>query len=163
MNNRVKLFWMIAAVSLAGLLGAVGLSGEPVYDYQNAERLQASEEGRIDEERAFWAALGNLDLYLRAGVERDVGVGARLLSVYCVNEERALQDTRRLYREKEDLLRGYCSVASDLYGYAFELGGVRPCVVFEGGLETAEGLSAEFEARMEFRDNKWLIAHLRID
>ncbi|MEM9161299.1 MAG: hypothetical protein AAGB46_19815 [Verrucomicrobiota bacterium] len=128
-----------------------GASGKPL-------AFKAESEGAM-----FATALNSLEFYMRAGVEKDVGRGAQLLSSYYVNVDRAMQDTRRLYRDKGDLFSSYVSIASDVYGYEFNNDRFGPSVDIEGGIETEDGLMAEYSASLVFRDNKWLIWSLDID
>ena len=164
----------IVRLLLVGASGVALASAAPiaVADPSRASSLSATSE-RVEEtehaakvereERAFRAALFNLDSFMKAGSERNVGLGAELMSSYQVNSHRAIADTRQLYREQEELLAGYRSISSDIYGYEFDSNRFALSVEFEGRIETTKGMSSEFSARMVFRENKWLIDKLLID
>ncbi|EDY84943.1 hypothetical protein VDG1235_4577 [Verrucomicrobiia bacterium DG1235] len=112
---------------------------------------------------AIGSAIDTLDHFMQAGVDRNPSRGAILMESFEVDERRTEYETRRLYRRERDLLAGYVSISSDIYGYEIEKSLFGTSVEVEGGIETEEGLTAEFRARVVYRGNRWLIAHLEIE
>lgn len=108
-------------------------------------------------------AINTLDHFMQAGVDNDARRGAGLLEIFDVNARRAEYDTRLLYRRQENLLSAYVSIASDLYGYEIQKGRGATSVELEGGIETSAGVTAEFKARVVYRNNRWRIADIEID
>lgn len=117
-----------------------------------------------DSERmALATALSNLEHYMFAGSDRDIERGAELLISYVSDEEQAIADTKVFYREQAKLLREYVSLSSDLYGYEFKRTPFGDGLYLEGRVETLNGLTAEYSARMVFKLERWWIGSLQID
>ncbi|MBK1878255.1 hypothetical protein [Pelagicoccus mobilis] len=108
-------------------------------------------------------AINTLDHFMQAGANGDASRGAMLLEAFKINERRAEYDTQRLYKKQKELLSSYVSVASDLYGYEVQKGFRGASVELEGGIETRKGVTAEFKARVVYRNKEWLIVNLEID
>lgn len=115
------------------------------------------------ESEAVSEAINALDHFMQAGAENDARRGAGLLEAFDVNERRAEYDTRLLYRRQHELLSGYVSISSDLYGYEIQRGFLGTSVKLEGGIETLSGVTAEFKARVVYKKKRWRIADLEID
>lgn len=115
------------------------------------------------EQQALGAAINTLDHYLQAGASDDARRGAVLLQAFDTNARRAEYDTQRLYRKQRNLFASYVSVSSELYGYEVQKVFGRTRVELEGGIETREGVTAEFKARVVYRNKQWRIATLEID
>jgi len=108
-------------------------------------------------------AINTLDHYLQAGMNDDAKRGASLLEAFKSNARRAEYDTQRLYRKQKDLLASYVSLSQDIYGYEVQKGFHGTSVEVEGGIATREGVTAEFKAKVVYRNKEWRIAALEID
>ncbi|MDQ8204076.1 hypothetical protein [Pelagicoccus sp. SDUM812003] len=163
MKRPVRALFSILMVMLS--FGAVARGGEaePLrFAQPPSDQPSSGGAGRVERE-LYVAALNTLDYFLRAGLEKNVPRGAELLTSFYVDSRRAITDTRRLFKDNQSMLSAYRSVSRDIYGYAFSRNLRGVSVEIEGGIETDEGVTSEFSARMVYRHNRWLISELDID
>ncbi|MBK1878254.1 hypothetical protein [Pelagicoccus mobilis] len=168
MVSRILLFSTVLSALLSPFVSARSdLEGQQfmagAITYEGGVQDSAADERADFESRAFFAALANLEFYMRAGIDQNVSRAAPLLSSFVINKKRARDDTKRLFRDFSDELEGYVSISNDVYGYEFSVDRFGPSLQFEGGIQTVDGMTAEFEATMVFRENRWLIWSLDID
>lgn len=113
---------------------------------------------------ALAGAVGTLDRFMMAGRSGEAKRGASLLDMYESSPRKAELRIAAFYEEREDVFANYVSISKDIYGYEIKENGFRgPNINLEGGIETVSGLTAEFSARLVYRDQRWRILTLEID
>lgn len=110
------------------------------------------------------ASLQTLDLFMMSGKEGDARRGARLLDMYETSPNKAEREIGSFFVKKKSVFSKYVSISKDLYGFQVKENGYRGTnISIEGRIETTEGFSAEFAARLVFRELRWRILSLEID
>lgn len=110
------------------------------------------------------APLQTLDMFMVSGKEKNARRGARLLDMYETSPNKAEREIESFFQKKKRIFSKYVSISEDIYGFQLKEDGYHgPNISIEGGIETIEGLSAEFSARLVFRDQRWRIISLEID
>lgn len=117
-----------------------------------------------DGTRELAGAVNTLDQFMLAGKEGDPKRGARLLDMYESSPRKVQLEIGAFFEKQQEIMARYVSIANDIYGYEVKENGFKgPNISLEGRIETLEGLTAEFSARLVFRDGRWLILTLEID
>ncbi len=99
-----------------------------------------------------------------AGKAEDARRGAQLLDMYETSPRKAEREIASYFEQKRSHFADYVSISNDIYGYEFKENGYRgPNLSLEGRLETTAGFTAEFAARLVFRDQRWRILSVEID
>ncbi|MDQ8201802.1 hypothetical protein [Pelagicoccus sp. SDUM812003] len=138
----------------------------------NGFRLAAQEEAALVDLEVYQetvsqelsGAINTLDRFMMAGKEGDAERGARLLDMYESSPRKAEKEIGGFFEDRVDVFANYISIANDIYGYEIKENAFRgPNIEVEGRIETAEGFTSEFSARLVFRDLRWRILSLDID
>lgn len=122
-------------------------------------RLSAS-----DGASALAGAVNTLDQFMMAGKEGNAKRGARLLDMYESSPRKTQLRIGNYFKQREEVLARYVSIGNDIYGYEIKENGFNgPNITLEGRIETHDGLTTEFSARLVFRAERWRILTLEID
>ncbi|MDQ8185761.1 hypothetical protein [Pelagicoccus sp. SDUM812002] len=109
-------------------------------------------------------AVETLDRFMLAGKEDDARRGAQLLDMYETSPRKAEREIESYFEQKRPHFSEYVSISKDIYGYELKENGYRgPNLSLEGRLETTSGFTAEFSARLVYREQRWRLLSIDID
>ena len=109
-------------------------------------------------------SLETLDRFMLAGKAEDARRAAQLLDMYETSPRKAEREIESYFDKKRSLFSEYVSISKDIYGYELKENGFRgPNLTVEGRLETNEGFTSEFTARLVYREQRWRIISIELD
>lgn len=121
-------------------------------------------EASDDNSQVLQGALGTLDQFMLAGKEGDANRGAQFVDMYDWSPRKAEREIGEFFKERKTIFRSYVSISNDIYGYEIDENGFKGLNLnMEGGVETTDGFTAEFSARLVLRENRWLILSFELD